>query len=52
MPLNTNPSFLVAVVGAKHESYMRTGDKFQITETACCNAASYAMPPTVMFDRE
>ena len=31
---------------------MRTGDKSQITVIACCNAAGYAMPPTVVFDRK
>ena len=31
---------------------MRTGDKSQITVIACCNAAGYAIPPTVVFDRK
>ena len=51
MPLDPNPPFVVAPVGAKHVSCMRTGDKSQITVIAC-NAAGYAMPPTVVFDRK
>ena len=31
---------------------MRTGDKSQITVIARCNAAGYAIPPTVVFDRK
>ena len=52
MPLDPNPPFVVAPVGAKHVSCMRTGDKSQITVIACCNAAGYAIPPTVVFDRK
>ena len=52
MPLDPNPPFVVAPIGAKHVSYMRTGDKFQITVITCCNTAGYAMPPTVVFDRK
>ena len=52
MPLDPNPPFVVAPVGTKHVSCMRTGDKSQITVIACCNAAGYAMPPTVVFDRK
>ena len=52
MPLDPNPPFVVAPVGAKHVSCMRTGDKSQITVIACFNAAGYAMPPTVVFDRK
>ena len=37
MPLDPNPPFVVAPVGAKHVSCMRTGDKSQITVIACCN---------------
>ena len=40
MPLDPNPPFVVAPVGAKHVSCMRTGDKSQITVIACCNAAA------------
>ena len=52
MPLDPKPPFVVAPVGAKHVSCMRTGDKSQITVIAYCNAAGYAMPPTVVFDRK
>ena len=52
MPLDPKPPFVVAPVGAKHVSCMRTGDKSQITVIACCNAAGYAIPPTVVFDRK
>ena len=52
MPLDPNPPFVVAPVGTKHVSCMRTGDKSQITVIACCNAAGYAIPPTVVFDRK
>ena len=52
MHLDPNSPFVVAPVGAKHVSYMRTGDKSQITVIACCNAARYAIPPTVVFDRK
>ena len=51
MPLDPKPPLVVAPVGTKHVSCMRTGDKSQITVIACCNAAGYAMPPTVVFDR-
>ena len=52
MPLESNPPFVVAPVGSKHVSCMRTGDKSQITVIACCNAVGYAMPSTVVFDRK
>ena len=52
MPLDSNSSFVVALVDAKHVSCMRTGDKSQIIVIACCNASGYAMPPTVVFDRK
>ena len=37
MPLDPNPPFVVAPVGAKHVSCMRTGGKSQITVIACCS---------------
>ena len=42
MPLDPNPSSIIAPVGYKHVSCMRSGDKTQITVVACCNASGSA----------
>ena len=51
-PLDPAPPLVVAPVGSKHVSQITTGNKAQITVISCCNAAGYAMPPTVIFDRK
>ena len=45
MPLDPNPSSVIAPVGYKHVSCMRSGDKTQITVVACCNASGSVIPP-------
>ena len=52
MPLDPNPSSVIAPVGYKHVSCMRSGDKTQITVVACCNASGSVIPPLVVFDRK
>ena len=48
MPLDPNPAFVIAPVGSRHVSCMRSGD---ITVVACCNALGSVIPPLVAFDR-
>ena len=52
MPLDPSPSSVIAPVGSKHVSCMRSGDKTYITVVACCSAAGSVMPPLVIFDRK
>ena len=52
MPLDPNPSSVIAPVGYKHVSCMRSGDKTQITVVACCNASGSVILPLVVFDRK
>jgi len=51
MPLDPSPPLVVAKRGQKNPSAVGSGDKTQITVLACCNAAGYALPPFVIFDR-
>ena len=51
-PLDPRPPLVIAPVGAKYVSQITTGNKAQVTVISCCNAAGYAMPPTVVFDRK
>ena len=43
---------VVAPMGARHSRVVSTGDKAQISILACCNAAGFAVPPMVIFDRK
>ena len=52
MPLDPPSLKVVATSGAKHSQVICSGNKAQITILACCNAAGYAMPPMVIFDRK
>ena len=52
MPLDPKPSSVIAPVGYKHVSCMRSGDKTQITVVACCSASGSVIPPLVVFDRK
>ena len=52
MPLNPVSPKVVACKEAKHPVASTTGDRSQITVVSCCNAAGYAMPPMVIFDRK
>lgn len=51
LPLNPPSLRVVQKVGAKNPSYITGSDKSQITVLACTNAAGYAVPPFVIFDR-
>ena len=51
MPLDPSPPLVVAKRGQKNPSAVGSGDKTQVTVLACCNAAGYALPPFVIFDR-
>ena len=50
MPLDPTPTKVVVLKGTKHPTSVTSGNKAQITVVACCNAASYVMPPMVVFD--
>ena len=52
MPLDPNPASVIAPVGSKHVSFMRSGDKTNITVAACCNVSGSVIPPLVVFDRK
>ena len=52
MPLDPNPSSIIAPVEYKHVSCMRSNDKSQITVVACCNASGNVILPLVVFDRK
>ena len=52
IPLDSKPSSVIAPVGCKHVSCMRSGDKTQITVVACCSASESVIPPLVVFDRK
>ena len=52
MPLDPPPPCVAARRGQKHPSVIGSGDKSQITVLACCNAAGYATPPFMIFDRK
>ena len=52
MPLDPKPFSVIALVGCKHVSCMRSGDKTQITVVACCSASGSVIPPLVVFDRK
>ena len=43
---------VIAKKGSRHPVATTSGDKSQITVVSCCNAAGYAMPPMVIFDRK
>ena len=45
-------SKVVAEVGAKNPSNVTGNTKTQITVLACTNAAGYAIPPFVIFNRK
>lgn len=51
-PLDPKSPFIACSRGQRHPSCITTGDKTQIRVVACCNAAGYAMPPLVIFDRK
>ena len=52
MPLDPTPASVIAPVGSRHVSCMRSGDKTNITVVACCNASGSVIPPLVIFDRK
>ena len=51
-PLDPKNPFIVCRRGERHPSFITSGSKVQITVLACCNAAGYAIPPLVIFDRK
>jgi len=51
MLLDPSPLLVVAKLMWTEESAVGSGDKTQIAVLACCNAAGYALPPFVTFDR-
>lgn len=51
MPLDPPSLKVVTTVGSKHSQTVSSGNKAQVTVIACCNAAGYALPPMVVFDR-
>ena len=52
LPLNPKCQKVVAEVGAKNPSNVTGNTKTQITVLACTNAAGYAIPPFVIFNRK
>ena len=52
LPLEPDLPLVVVVKGQKHVVCVTTGNKAQITTAAACNAAGYAIPPMVIFDRK
>jgi len=51
MPLDSLLPQVVVKCSMKNPSSVGSGDKSQVTVLACCNAAGYALPPFVIFDR-
>ena len=51
-PLDPKNSFIACGRGQQHASFITSGSKVQITVLACCNAAGYAIPPLIIFDRK
>ena len=51
-PLDPKSPQIVCKRGQQHPSAISSGNKSQITVLACCNAAGYAIPPLVIFDRK
>ena len=43
---------MIAVKGQKHPRAITSGNKKQITVLACASAASYTLPPLVIFVRK
>ena len=52
MPLDPNLASVIAPVGSRHVSCMRSGDKTNTTVVAYYNASGSIIPPLVVLDRK